>query len=239
MQETVSPCLTRPSESRLACSHESGPIVPGAKTKRFLGEHRRDGDAGQVVVGERRVADVRGDHDLVLDLALQPRLGEREVAGAQRRVDHDLVVARLERLQRIVREAEAPRARVVGRPVRDQAGLVGQREQALAQLLERHRGADRLAAVDDVQRGVREVDHAPAVRAGDMRLADVPLVRDRPVEHLGAGRQLGARERDVLGDDVERRPHTVAGKAAAEREQTLHQPVRVLPDAQPSTSLRE
>ena len=75
-----------------------------------------------------------------------------------------------------------------------------------------------------------EVDHAGAVGGGDVGLADVPFVGDRPVEHPSAARHLGAGDRDVLAQDVERCSDSVAGHAAAEREQSLHQLVCLLAD---------
>ncbi len=49
-----------------------------------------------------------------------------------------------------------------------------------------------------------------------------PLLRDRPVEHPGAGGHLAYGERDALADLVERRPEAVACDAAVVRQQRPH-----------------
>ena len=145
-------------------------------------EHRRDRDPGEVVVGERGVADVGRDEDLARALALDLELRVGEVAGLERGVDDHLVVARLELSQLVVRQAEAPGAVVVGGAIRDQVRVVGKRVQALAQGVERQRRADGLAVGDDVEGRIGNVDDAGAVGGRDVGVAQVPLVGDDPVE---------------------------------------------------------
>src|SRR5207248_5411264 len=90
----------------------------------------------------------------------------------------------------------------------------------------------RHAVADDVQVRLLEVDDAAAVRRSDVRVPDVPFQRDRPVQHLRAGRHLVAVERDVLADDVEGLPRAVAGDAAADRVEPLDQCVQLFPGPQ-------
>src|SRR5438067_1306954 len=71
-------------------------------------EERGDGDAGQVVVRKRRMADVRGDEDLLLGLAGEQELTIGEMARGEGRIDAHLVVALGERQELPVRKAEAP-----------------------------------------------------------------------------------------------------------------------------------
>ena len=193
-------------------------------------EHRGDRDAGKVVVRERGVADV-GRHDhIALVRALDRELGVGEMARLERRVDHHLVVARLQRQELAVREAEAPGAAVVRRPIWDDVGLIGQRVEPLAQRLQRERSSHRLAVGDDVEIRLAKVDDTSAVGRRDVGVADVPLVRDDPIEHTRAARNLGPADRDLLGEHVEGRPYAGAGRAAAEREEALHQRVGVTAD---------
>ena len=81
-----------------------------------------------------------------------------------------------------------------------------------------------------MQGGVSEVDDAGAVRRRDVGLAQVPLVGNDPVEHPGPARDLGARDRDLLLEDVERGPHPLARQAAAEGEEPAHQLVGLVSD---------
>ena len=90
----------------MRASHVIEPIVPGMKRRRYenergssassaaeLGQER---DPGEVVVRERRVADVRRQQHLVLALAREEALAVGERARLERAVDHDLVLAVLE-----------------------------------------------------------------------------------------------------------------------------------------------
>jgi hypothetical protein len=56
-----------------------------------------------------------------------------------------------------------------------------------------------------------------------MSVVDVPLIRHDPIEHLGAAGDLSALERDVLREHLERLAHTIAGEAAADGEEAMHQ----------------
>ena len=169
------------------------------------------------------MADVGRDQHLPLPLPLDQKLRIGQMARLEGRVDHHLVLARLQLEQLPMGQAEAPGALVVGGPVRHHVRLLGKCVQALAQRIEREGRVHRLAVGDDVQRGVSEVDDARAIRSRDVRLAHVPLVRDDPVEDPGAARDLGAHDRDLLFQDVEGGPHSVAGQAAAQGEQPAHQ----------------
>ena len=150
----------------------------------------------------------------------------REVA-----VDHDPVGALLQRAPLPMREAEPPPLLVVGRHVGDRVRLVLQRVQVRLQLRQRQRRRRR-ASSSPRRAGCsrRKSRSARRSRSSDVGVADVPLRRDDPVEHLRARRDLMDRQRDVLLEDAQRLSHAVAGDAAADREQlggeVVHVPAR-------------
>ena len=82
-----------------------------------------------------------------------------------------------------------------------------------------HRRANGLAVADDVEVRLAEVDDPLARRRRDVGVADVPLVRHRPVEHLRPARHLVDLERDPLADRRSVCAHAVAGDAATDREE--------------------
>ena len=105
MHESVSPCSMRSRSSRFSVQPRQRPDrarreqeavgVARAPLEQALREHRRDGDPREVVVGERRVADVGRDQHLALPGSPDLELGVGEVARLEGGVDHHLVVARL------------------------------------------------------------------------------------------------------------------------------------------------
>jgi len=99
------------------------------------------------------------------------------VAVLERRVHADLVLALRQRHQVTVAQAEAPALLVVGRPVRDQVGLVGQRVKVRPQLGERKAAAKRGAVDHQVKGVIAHVDDAAPVRAGDSKALEVDEVR--------------------------------------------------------------
>ena len=90
------------------------------------GQVRRHRDARQVVVGQRRVADMAGDDHLVGDLTGDHVLGVGEVAVRECGVDAHLVVAVRQRVQGLLGQAESPLRLVVARAVRHPARVVRQ-----------------------------------------------------------------------------------------------------------------
>ena len=179
------------------------------------------------------MAGVRREQDLVAGLAGDDDFAVGQAARRLLGVDHDLELAPLpylggEPFQFLVAEAEAPRGGVVGGPVRDQAGLVGERVEVVAQGPQRHPIPRRDAVLDEVQRALGPVDHPRAVGRSDVGVADAPLLGDRPVEHAGAGRDFRDPERDALADGQQRLPQAVAGDAAPEGQQLSHERVQRL-----------
>src|SRR5436853_459108 len=81
----------------------------GNRPCREAARQRRCHDrTGEVVVGQRGVADVRRDEDLVVGFTADHRFSVRKVARLQGRVDHDVVLALAKLAELPVREAETP-----------------------------------------------------------------------------------------------------------------------------------
>ena len=127
--------------------------------------------------------------------------------------------AGLERVELSLREAEAPRLRVVARAVRNPVGAIRQRMEPRSQLIERHPRANRRAVAHDVQVVGSEVDDALAAFVPNPCVANVPLGRHCPVEHARSARHLVPFEREHPADHVEGLAYAVAGDAATDRMQ--------------------
>src|SRR5690606_31251870 len=82
-------------------------------------------------------------------------------------------------------------------------------------------GPDGDAVADHVEVAAAEVHHPVAVLVLDVRVPDVPLVRDRPIEHPGPARHLVDLERDLLSKAGKGLPYAVSGDAPADRVQFL------------------
>ena len=186
------------------------------------GQLDRHGQTAQVVVDEGRVAHVGGDDHLLVRLPGDKQLAVEKFPRLQRGVDDDVVLALGEAVELSRGEAEAPVAAVVRRPVRNPVGVVGQGVQVRAELVERHPRPRRGAVAHQMQVVIREVHDAATVPIGDPGSADVPLVADRPVEHLRAAGHAHRLEWHGLAQDAQRLAHAVAGQAAAHRVEALH-----------------
>ncbi len=184
-----------------------------------------DRDPRQVVVRERGVAAMARDQDLLVRPAADDAFAVRQAAGREARVDADLVLAFRERLELPVRQAEPPVLLVVRGPVRNPVGPIRQRMEPRPQLLERQPRPDGNAVVDHVEVAALEVHHPPAVLVLDVRVPDVPLVWDRPVEHPGSARHLVDLERDLPAEAGEGPADAVARDAPTDRVQLLDQRV--------------
>ncbi len=221
----------QPGDRPDGAGREDEPVgVVGSVLRQCPRQEHRHRDARQVVVGQRRVADVAGDDHLVGDLPGDDVLGVGEVAVRERGVDAHLVVALGQPVQGLLGQAEPPVGRVVAGAVRHPGGVVRQGVQVSAQLGQRHGRRHRHAVAEHVQAGRGEVDDPAAGGVGDVRVPDVPLLRHRPVEHLRPGRYLVHLQRNVLADDLQGGAHAVAGDAPAQRVQPLHQRVHLLAD---------
>ena len=225
--------VAREPGDRADCPRGEQKTVAVARPQRgeALGQKRQQREPRAVVVGERRVADVRREQELLVRRAAVQILAVGEAAGVEARVNHHLVQAVGQRREPVVGHAEAPGLGVVGGPIGNQIGLVGQREDMLLQLVQRQRRTHRPTVVQDVQVAAAEVDHPLARGILDVRVADGPLRRDRPIEDLGAGRHLVHLEIDVPAEMGEGPAHSIAGDAAADRVDLCRQSEDRLSDA--------
>ena len=183
---------------------------------------RQQCHARQVVVGQRRVARVGRQQDLVVRRAVEHGLAVGDGPGLERRVDEHPIVAGRERVEPAPAHAEPPALHVVRRAVRDEIRVAVVREDVLSQLVEGHRRVDRGAVVEDVEVRVLEVDDTGPIGAVDPGAPHAPLVRHDPVEHLGPRRGLHDLERHVARHEPQGLADAVAGDAPAEREHLRH-----------------
>ena len=171
---------------------------------------------GEIVVAQRGMADVGREQDLPLGVPRQEALAVGERAVRQGRVDADLVLPLRQRFQGAVRKAEPPGLLVIRRPVGDQVRLLRQGEQVFLQLREGHLLVNGHAVAEDVEVARLEVHHLAAGGVLDPGVADVPLLRHRPVEHRRAGRDLADLQGNALPDHRQRAADPVARDAAAD-----------------------
>src|SRR6266545_5787345 len=196
----------------------------------MLCQLRGQGDPGQVVVGYRRVTAVTRDQDLVFARTRQEALPEGQAPRFERGVDPDLVFTLGKLLEPLMLHAETPRLRVIGGAVRDQVGLVRERVDVLSKLGERHSRIHGDAVAHYVQVVVAEVDHAATARVLDEGAPDVPLLRDGPIEDLGACRDVMELERDPLADPIEGLPYPIPRDAPADVKELFHEPEHLGPE---------
>src|SRR6476659_335156 len=90
------------------------------------------------------------------------------------------------------------------------------------ELTPRHRAAERLAVAYEVEVRLLKVDDTLTVPC-DVRVANVPLVGDRPVEDPSASRNLVHLEWEPFGYRRQSLADSVAGDAPAERKQLFHE----------------
>lgn len=137
-------------------------------------------------------------------------------ARSQGGVDLDAIAAWRKRFPLGMRQAEPPAPRVIGGDVWNGVGLVRQRIEMLLQLGELDDLVHRLRVADNVQVVPLKIDDAPSCRVGNESVANVPLVRDDPVERLRSrGDFMAPKPGQNAPEIIERAPHAIAGEAAA------------------------
>ncbi len=173
------------------------------------------------------MTDVGREEHLGVELARQESLRVGHMTIGERRVYDDLVLALLQLVQLATAEAEAPILVVIRGTERDPVRVLGVGVEVGAKLGEGHRGTDRDAVPEYVQVRAAEVDDALAGCVRDPCIADVPLTRQHPVEHLGTARDLCDLERYLPPEDRERLADAVSGKAPADRVELAHEAVQL------------
>ena len=167
-------------------------------------------------------------------LAGYEELAVSQTALSERRIDHDLVLAGLHRLELSVAHAEAPRLLVVRRTVGDRIRPVGQRMKPRPQFLEAHAGPHRGAVLHHVKVVPTEVNDPFAALIGHVCVSDIPLQWNGPIEHLGTGGYFVDRQRNHLAEHSKALTHALARDTATDRIQPRDE--RVHPFAESSFS---
>lgn len=127
-------------------------------------------------------------------------------------------------------EAETPGAVVVARHVRDRIGLVRQRVQMLLQILKTQLNVDWSRVAHDVKIAVRPIRDDLSGRAYQSSPADIPFIRNLPVENLSSGGNLMNRQfGEALLQDSEGFTNAVSCDASWDRPQALSEVVSKLP----------
>jgi hypothetical protein len=103
--------------------------------------------------------------------------------------------------------------------------------QVLLQFRQWHSGTYGEAVADNVEVASPEVDDPVTVRIRDVRITDVPFVRDDPIEYLGAAWHLVSLERNVLCEHTQRLAHAVSGDTATDRVQPPDEAMHLLAGA--------
>ena len=218
MRRATSSLRASQASAPMLARREDEPVgIAQAAAREGLGELREDGDAGAVVVCQRRVAHVRGEQELPPGPSRDDVLAVAHVADAVFGRDPDLVGGVGQPLDVTVAHAEPPVVGEVRRAVGDPVRLVGQAVDVLAKLAQRQAAVHRDAVVHHVEVAVCGVEDHPAVGVPDPRLAEPPFARHGPVENPGVARHLGADQPDLPVQNVQRLPDPRPGHAAADR----------------------
>src|SRR5206468_12756809 len=101
--------------------------------------------------------------------------------------------------------------------------VLGEGVQMRPEFIQRELSLNRLAIAHHVEVRDAKVDDTPPFGPGDVRVADVPLVGDCPVEHLRPARHLVDLKWNPRPDRTQGLSHSLAGDAAADREELPHQ----------------
>lgn len=149
----------------------------------------------------------------------------------QARVDHRFIEPIRQGDQSVVRHAEAPGLVIGGLAIGNPIGLIGQGEDVLPQLGERQDRPDRRAVVQHMQVAVPKIDHALTGLVPDIGIADHPLGRDGPVEHLCSAWHFMNCQADFALQPPECFAHAFAGDGTADRENFGQKAIDRLADA--------
>ena len=114
-------------------------------------QHRRNGNAREIVIGKRGVADMAGEEDCVLGLTWDQQLAIGEMARRQIGVDDHTVALVTQARHLAVGEAEAPVFRVIGSAVWNPVRLIGQSIKMRLQIRKRHSCIDWPTVLDDME----------------------------------------------------------------------------------------
>ena len=169
------------------------------------------------------MAGVAVDQDFLTRLARRHALRVAEASVLESGIDPHFVGVVGQGATLPIREAEAPCLVVVGGPVGNELGSLGQGVQVGPERREGHGRVHRYAVATDVEGVTPEVHHPLAAGVLHEGVTDVPLVGDDPVEDRRAAGHLDDLEGDVPSEDLEGAADALAGDAAADRIELLQE----------------
>src|SRR5438128_803725 len=151
-----------PAQRADGAGRENDPV---AVAPRFLrqprGEPRCDGHAARIVVGKRRVTDVREEKHFFARASRQEELAVAERAALERALDPDVVLAVAQRIEIAPAQTETPVALVVASPVGNPVRIRLVHVQVRLELLQSELALERLGVTDEVQIVLLKI-HDPA-----------------------------------------------------------------------------
>src|SRR3989304_1330648 len=130
------------------------------------------------------MTDMAGDQNLFCRPAWKQILAIGQITFRERCFNANFVFFVLECFELAMGKAKTPILVVIRRAVWYPIGTIRQREEVLLQLLQPHPPSNRSAVADYVEVGLPEVDDSSPPGILDVRILDVPLSWDGPVENL-------------------------------------------------------
>jgi len=171
---------------------------------------------------------VTGNQHLGVSCTLNTVFAVRQVACFKARVYINFVFPLLQAFQLLLTQAKSPRLVVVASAVGNPIRRFRQRKEMRSQLGKRHLSPHWNAVVQYVQIGPLKIRDAFARLVLYVCVADIPFLRNGPVEYLGAGRDLMQFQWDGTLEQAQTLSHAVARNAPANRIKGLNKPVGCL-----------
>jgi hypothetical protein len=161
------------------------------------------------------MASVTGNQNLFGGLTGEIALSICQRSIFKRRVDAYLVLTILESEHISMGEAEPPGLLVIGRAIRDPVRIFRDGMQIWSQLTELKGSGYGHAVIDDVEVMPLKINNPDTTRVLNVCVADVPLLRNSPVEDRCTGGHFEELERNPFTNQVQCLPYPVARDATA------------------------
>src|SRR5215831_2362229 len=112
-------------------------------------------------------------------------------------------------------DAEAPVLRIIGSSIGDEIGLIGKCVKMTLELVQRKLLSHRYAIAHDVQIRVSKVDDLFTLFVLNVRIPNIPLAGDRPIEDFSSRRHLMHVQWNVRTNFAQRLSHPISCDASA------------------------